>query len=172
MWDARTGSVLHVLNGHISTVRCVDMDGNVVVSGSRDTNVRVWDLAAENLARHVLRGHAASVRCVALVGRTCVSGSYDNTLRVWDVVSGQCLHVLQGHQNKIYSLQFDGALICSGSLDSTIRVWSAATGGACTPCAAYSLVGLLALRGGILVSDNADQRWACGMSRRGGAWTC
>lgn len=61
MWNAESGKCIHVLQGHTSTVRCLAMHGNNVVSGSRDGTLRVWDVV-KGTSLHVLIGHAAAVR--------------------------------------------------------------------------------------------------------------
>jgi WD40 repeat protein len=52
-----------------------------VVSGSRDTTLRVWDLE-RGVSTKVLVGHSSSVRCLAVHGDIVVSGSYDYTAMV------------------------------------------------------------------------------------------
>lgn len=75
-----------------------------VVSGSRDTTLRVWDVSTGR-CEHVLTGHLAAVRCVQYDGRRVVSGGYDYMVKVWDPETEVCLHTLQGHTNRVYSLQ-------------------------------------------------------------------
>jgi WD40 repeat protein len=127
------------------------MRDNLLVSGSRDATLRVWDLDT-GACRHTLRGHTDSVRCLELSGRFAVSGSYDYSVRVWDYVNGvvrgrwvvgceagdatkvspalggQALRKLDGHTNKVYAVVFDGPRIVSSSMDETIRVWDFDTG--------------------------------------------
>uniref|UniRef100_A0A3P9DHL5 Uncharacterized protein n=1 Tax=Maylandia zebra TaxID=106582 RepID=A0A3P9DHL5_9CICH len=73
-----------------------------VVSGSRDTTLRVWDVSTGR-CEHVLTGHLAAVRCVQYDGRRVVSGGYDYMVKVWDPETEVCLHTLQGHTNRVYS---------------------------------------------------------------------
>lgn len=75
-----------------------------MVSGSRDTTLRVWDVQTGR-CEHVLTGHVAAVRCVQFDGRRVVSGGYDYMVKVWDPETETCLHTLQGHTNRVYSLQ-------------------------------------------------------------------
>jgi F-box and WD-40 domain protein CDC4 len=71
-----------ILRGHTSTVRCIQSAGpTTVVSGSRDTTLRVWDLE-RGVSTKVLVGHSSSVRCLAVHGDIVVSGSYDYTAMV------------------------------------------------------------------------------------------
>ncbi|KAK3934508.1 WD40-repeat-containing domain protein [Diplogelasinospora grovesii] len=59
-------------------------DDQLIVLGSNDSTVRVWD-AATSAKRRVLEGHLSGVITVAFSpdGRLIISGSYDDfTIRV------------------------------------------------------------------------------------------
>lgn len=60
MWDVTTGLCQHVLTGHVAAVRCVQYDGQRVVSGGYDFMVKVWDAEAE-VCLHTLQGHTNRV---------------------------------------------------------------------------------------------------------------
>ena len=57
------------------------MSDNLVVSGSRDNTLRLWNLTTGECL-DVLQGHVAAVRCVCFDGKKIVSGSYDYTVKV------------------------------------------------------------------------------------------
>ena len=40
VWNIATGACQHILYGHTSTVRCLALHSDIVVSGSRDATVR------------------------------------------------------------------------------------------------------------------------------------
>ncbi|KAJ2394866.1 SCF ubiquitin ligase complex subunit cdc4, partial [Coemansia sp. RSA 2603] len=104
-------------------------------------------------------GHSDSVRAVAGYGNMVVSGSYDCSIRVWDLKSGMEVHKLEGHTSKVYTIVLDPDqhLIFSGSMDGTIRVWNWDTGNCLRILRGHlTLVGLLALKHGTLVSAGAD----------------
>jgi WD40 repeat protein len=134
----------------------VTPDGNLVVSGSRDHMVRVWDLK-RGVCIHTLTGHSASVRALALTsdGRYSVSGSLDRTLRIWDLKTGDCVNVLPvidrvrtlalssddriavtsgaDHEkltpSEIRKLQSGGQVtVTRPKADDTIRVWDLVSG--------------------------------------------
>lgn len=119
---------VHTLRGHTSTVRCLKMsDANTAISGSRDTQLRVWDITTGQ-CKSVLAGHQASVRCLEIHDDLVVSGSYDTTAKIWSISQGVCLRTLQGHFSQIYAIAFDGNRIATGSLDTSVRIWDPHTG--------------------------------------------
>ena len=62
VWDAKTGQVLHVLEGHSREVASVAMEGDTIVSGSWDKTVRVWSANTGELL-HVLIAVGGLVMC-------------------------------------------------------------------------------------------------------------
>lgn len=201
IWDLETGRNTHVFGDHTSTVRSLvivkpewidveQADGTVVreqwpkrpliVTGSRDHTVRVWDLPlagdpeyidpdassetsstdnANPYLRHLLEGHDHAIRSIAGQGKIAVSASYDYTLRVWDITTGECRWTLIGHREKVYNVAIDihRKLACSGSLDGTVRLWDIEAGTCKHVLTGHtSLVGKLALSPSYLVSGAAD----------------
>lgn len=193
VWDIEKGVCTQVFQGHTSTVRCLQIlmptaiktsDGKTIVmpkepliiTGSRDSNLRVWKLPMPNESSvpqagpaqddtlcpyfvRVLNGHSHSVRAIAAHGDTLVSGSYDCTVRVWKISTGETLHRLQGHTQKVYSVVLDHERnrCISGSMDNLVKVWSLDTGSLLFNLDGHaSLVGLLDLREDRLVSAAAD----------------
>jgi WD40 repeat protein len=113
-----------ILKGHQDRVRSVaySPDGRLLVSGSNDKTIRLWDLATgKELAAG--RGHKRNVYSVAFSrdGRTVASGSGDKSIRLWDATATGTIEsarmVLQGHSWAVNSLAFsdDGETLVSGS---------------------------------------------------------
>ena len=86
-------------------------DGRLIVSGSYNSTVRVWD-AATGAERRVLKGHSSEVNAIAFSpdGRLIVSGSGDITVRVWDVATGAKRQVLRGPSRSVYAIAFSSGL--------------------------------------------------------------
>ncbi|GAB1315489.1 SCF ubiquitin ligase complex subunit cdc4 [Madurella fahalii] len=194
VWDIQKGICTQTFYGHTSTVRCLQIvmpaetgkvqDGKpvmmppkpLIITGSRDSQLRVWRLPDANSRRYIqtgppanddqcpyfiriLSGHTHSVRAISGYGDTLVSGSYDSTVRVWRISTGEQLHVLHGHVQKVYSVVLDHKRnhCISGSMDSLVKIWDLNTGTCLHTLEGHSmLVGLLDLRDEKLVSAAAD----------------
>jgi len=85
------------------------MKGDILVSGSRDCSLRIWNIS-EGKCLRTLYGHEAAVRCVQFDGMSIVSGGYDHNIIVWEAESGNRVHTLVGHTSRVYSL-----LVCTPS---------------------------------------------------------
>ncbi|KAG1672374.1 hypothetical protein FOA52_010992 [Chlamydomonas sp. UWO 241] len=123
-------SVIKRMEGHTDSVLCVAVNARLIVSGSKDQTVRVWD-ASTYAPNNVMHGHNGEVCSVALHpgGRTAVSGSKDKTVRVWDLISGECEQVLKGHVSSVQAVCVLGdSKIVSASQDASVRVWSMKSG--------------------------------------------
>ena len=194
VWDIENAVCTQVFQGHTSTVRCLEIlmptpveatpDGHtmmpqqpLIITGSRDSNLRVWKLpspkdptyfqtgpAPDEAAEcpyyiRTLTGHHHSVRAIAAHADTLVSGSYDCSVRVWKISTGETVHRLQGHTQKVYSVVLDTKRnrCISGSMDNLVKVWSLETGLVLFNLEGHSsLVGLLDLQLDRLVSAAAD----------------
>jgi F-box and WD-40 domain protein CDC4 len=194
VWDIEKGVCRHVFHGHTSTVRCLVIikptvigydESNMpiispkeplIITGSRDTSLRVWRLPSQQDAStttggevyydernpyfiRALNGHTSSVRAIAAYGDTLVSGSYDSTVRVWKISTGESVYRLSGHNSKVYSVIIDVKRnrCISGSMDTFVKVWSLDTGECLLNLEGHtSLVGLLDLSFDRLVSAAAD----------------
>ncbi|KAL3706402.1 hypothetical protein TMatcc_007413 [Talaromyces marneffei ATCC 18224] len=81
--------VRHTLRGHTDDILSMDFspDGGLLVTGSRDRTVRVWDIATEKDIA-VMYGRSREVISVLYLPiggkKLVVSGSADGTVRIWD----------------------------------------------------------------------------------------
>lgn len=132
-YDARDPDnpyLVHVLLGHTLSVRSVTGYGNIIISGSYDTTVRVWDLLDHGRCKHVLVGHSDRIYSTALnyKSRRCYSGSMDSSINVWDYEKGKLLYSLEGHSSLVGLLELSDKYLVSAAADSTLRVWDPKTG--------------------------------------------
>ncbi|PVU91023.1 hypothetical protein BB561_004590 [Smittium simulii] len=91
-----------ILSGHTQSVRAIDYVGNIIISGSYDSTLRLW-CSETGKCLHVLNGHTEKVYAVATdeESRTIYSGSLDGTVRAWSLDSGECIEILRGHTDLV-----------------------------------------------------------------------
>lgn len=110
-----------VLKGHTSEVTCLQFDDDIIVTGSYDTTIKIWDVETGQELR-TLNGHTMGVKCLQFDKSKLVSGSLDGTLKMWDLKNGKVIRTFPGHSGAVVSVHFDGSILASGSQDRTIRV--------------------------------------------------
>ncbi len=119
LMDARQ---IALFQGHAAHVQSVvfNPDGKMLASASKDTTIRLWDVASGKPIGQPLIGHTGRVYRVVFSpdGKLLVSGSEDKTIRLWDVASGKPIgQPLIGHNNIVSSVAFSpaGKILASGS---------------------------------------------------------
>lgn len=104
-------------------------DGTRVVSGSKDTSIKIWHLTSLKCLL-TLKGHFDLIWALTVSkdDRMIVSASKDDMLKVWRSHNGECLQTLIGHSSWIscVALTTDGKTIISGSNDKNVKLWNAA----------------------------------------------
>jgi WD40 repeat protein len=112
--------------------RIVSGGDNLVVTGSEDHTVRVWD-AATGEHRHRL-DHGHWVRDIALSpdGKYLASNSLDDTVCLWDAATGRVIYRLAGHGKlggqRAVAFSRDGKSFLAWGDDFYLREWDIRTG--------------------------------------------
>jgi WD40 repeat protein len=136
--DARSGRIAGVGQGHRASIHALAFspDGRWLASGSADTEVRLWSVAADGRLApgDVLAAHGHTVLDVAWFpdGRRLASAGVDGAVFVWSQHDGGWFPelALKGHEAPVFCVDVtpDGGRIVSGGGDGAIRVWDARTG--------------------------------------------
>src|SRR5579863_4579034 len=97
------------LTGHTDGVRSVawSPDGRMILSGSRDRTLILWDAATGERIR-TFEGHDGGVTAVAFSpdGKSALSGSQDKTVILWEIETGKLLRRMKGHTLWVTSVAF------------------------------------------------------------------
>lgn len=111
--------------------------GTIIVSGSTDKILRVWDTrSAQRLM--MLRGHTDNIRAIVLSrdGKLCLSAGSDGSIRLWCIGQQRCVATFLVHDEGVWALQANDAFthVYSGGRDrrvvlTDIRQPASGTGG-------------------------------------------
>jgi WD40 repeat protein len=137
-FDVERGEELATLIGHSGYVRALSIsdDGLLVLSGSDDHTVKLWELEAGRCGsdRH---GHKTGVTNISVGpdGKYAVScagfepsfatGQPDTSIHVWDLETGDHHGTLDGHRAPVNAVEVipPGKCAVSASNDASLRVW-------------------------------------------------
>jgi WD40 repeat protein len=125
------------LQGHTDTISSIALspDGRMVVTGSYDRTVIVWQLSTGRIL-HLLGGHTGRVYGVDVSpdGKLVASGSGDKTVKLWKLSNGSLLRTLGGwfggHAQSVLTVAFspNKRTLVSGSSDRSVKVWQVSSG--------------------------------------------
>ncbi len=129
IFDVDSGDCQVTLNGHRSAVTSLAFDSRCqrLASGSRDTDLVVWDVVAESgLFR--LKGHKGAItRCLFMKGRrnVLVSASRDTLVKFWDLDIHHCFNTVATHMTEVWDVALvkGEKYLVTGSGDSELRMF-------------------------------------------------
>ncbi|GAA5797627.1 hypothetical protein HPULCUR_003018 [Helicostylum pulchrum] len=107
---------------HNGGIYCLQFDHSILVTGSRDRNLKVWDIKTGRL-KFTLEGHSGSVLCLQFDHRYLITGSSDSTLIVWNIHTGAKIKSFVGHGESVLNVKLLGNTVVSCSKDRTVRIW-------------------------------------------------
>ncbi|CAE6449175.1 unnamed protein product [Rhizoctonia solani] len=122
------------MRGHSYFVNCVRFspDGSVVVSGSDDGTVLIWDVTTGQQVAELLKGDDEIISVgFSPDGHQVVCGSKGGRIRVLDRHTGDTLvGPIEGYTTYVHLVEFspNGMRLVSGSSDKSVRIWDARTG--------------------------------------------
>ncbi|TKA82490.1 hypothetical protein B0A55_02186 [Friedmanniomyces simplex] len=139
VWDLNAGRCMGLLEGHLSSVRCLQVEGNVVATGSMDASIRLWDL---NQADYTPQSQPPASNNISSKptddpdDQEPDDGSetlFTPAASVADLSAPEPPHgdamadchltTLSAHVAEVTALHFRGNTLVSGSADKTLRQW-------------------------------------------------
>ncbi len=131
--DASTLAIKHTLLGHTGHINAVQAtrDDRLVVSGSGDGTVRVWD-AGTGQAVHTIAGGGTPIWSLSLSpdGALVAAAGGGRKIQLSRTATGERAFPAADHEATIAGLAFspDGKLLASGDADGKVVLRDAATG--------------------------------------------
>jgi F-box/WD-40 domain protein MET30 len=114
---------LKTLKGHENGVMCLQLQGNILASGSYDGTIKIWDLETGKCLR-TLVGHTSGIRCLQFSKYQLFSGGMDKTIRIWNWEDGSLVRTLSGPMGDVLSLHYDEQFLVCGGKDNMVRFWN------------------------------------------------
>lgn len=148
VWDLASGDEVGRLRGHAGTVKCLQVEDEVCITGGTDNAIRIWDLTkVENFeARRTMtasgelqprRKSPDPNRSNAFAGDESMDSIKisDGDTTVGDEENEDvhdefdpCVKTLEGHSKSVTCLYFDDNCLVTGASDKTLRQWDLNTG--------------------------------------------
>ncbi|KAJ4992322.1 sulfur metabolite repression control protein [Stagonosporopsis vannaccii] len=112
---------VNILKGHTNGIMSLQFDDRILITGSYDATIKVWDIKTGKEIRTLI-GHTAGIRCLQFDDTKLITGSLDRTIKVWNWRTGELIRTLNGHTDGVIGLHMAEKLLASGSSDHTIMV--------------------------------------------------
>lgn len=127
VWDLNAGRCIGMLEGHLSSVRCLQVEDSIVATGSMDASIRLWDLSKAEYAPQDNRvnKHSAEEDNDGLAFENSADAPPAPPPTIMQDVP---LFSLESHVDEVTALHFKGDTLVSGSADKTLRQWDLVKG--------------------------------------------
>jgi len=124
VWDMNAGRCIGLLEGHTASVRTLQVEDNIVATGSMDATIRLWDLSK---ARYDPQDQIKEEEEEEEEEDHLAFGDAEVEKSPIHVPQGtmvDCpLFTLEAHVDEVTALHFRGDTLISGSADKTLRQW-------------------------------------------------
>lgn len=135
VWDLFSGTEIGRLRGHRGTVKCVQVEDHVCLTGGEDGNVRLWDLRRVDEDGDVWKEDIVDLHDVAEEDEDDREPETSHKLngirsnKESEVSKDDpCARLLEGHTKAVTALYFEDECLVTGASDKTLRQWDLTTG--------------------------------------------
>lgn len=119
VWDLSTAAEVGRLRGHTGTVKCLQVEDELCITGGSDSSIRLWDLhRVEDFETRLSLKETGELSAIK------DSSGEEEKEKEHD----PCLRSLEGHSKAVTSLYFDDTCLVTGASDKTLRQWDLNTG--------------------------------------------
>jgi division protein 1 len=121
VWDLNAGRCMGILEGHTASVRALQVEDNILATGSTDATIRLWDLSQTRYD-----AHGANVENEGEGDEDAIAFENPDDQPIEPPAGSMddcALYTLSSHVDEITALHFRGDILVSGSADKTIRHW-------------------------------------------------
>jgi len=103
IYDASTLKYVSSLKGHKKWVSasCSSPDGRYILSSSRDSTIRIWDVIAERCVQVIALGTEPRTMSISDDNRHLCVADLNDSIKVYDVETKECLYRTRGFSGRI-----------------------------------------------------------------------
>ncbi|WP_369175030.1 PQQ-binding-like beta-propeller repeat protein [Streptomyces sp. R28] len=129
VWDTATGDLQTSLEAPNSTAPIKPLvfspDGSVLVTGSDDGPLRLWDTVSGRLDATLEGSDGVTAAAYSPDGRFLATGGPSGSVRLWETATNRTRRVLTGAPGPVASLAFapDGGRLAVGGEDGGVELW-------------------------------------------------
>lgn len=129
VWDLNVGRCLGLLEGHHASVRCLQVEDNIVATGSMDASIRLWDLHKAEYPDPPSRLEPTTEEEEDEEDKNFDPPDQSTPPPPPSSSMQSCpLFSLEAHVAEVTALHFRGDTLVSGSADKTLRQWDLVKG--------------------------------------------
>lgn len=107
---------------HEASILCLQYDDDVLVTGSSDHTLIIWEMHTFQPIRRLQR-HTSGVLDLAFDNDKIVSCSKDYSICIWDRRTGEMLHQIHDHQGPVNAIQLRNDTIVSASGEGSAHLY-------------------------------------------------
>lgn len=128
VWDLNAGRCMGMLEGHLSSVRCLQVEENICATGSMDASIKLWDLAQADYTPGPPKPSAAELEAAMEDTDDVFTPATEEPFFMQaehhsNAMEDCHLFTLSAHVAEITALHFRDKTLVSGSADKTLRQW-------------------------------------------------
>ncbi|KAL2919657.1 E3 ubiquitin-protein ligase traf7 [Polyrhizophydium stewartii] len=126
IWNAQ-GSTLSsqgTIDSHSGKVYSLEVYGNLLISGSSDQTIKLWNLQTSECVM-TLTGHSAGINSLSLLpGDRLASVSSDKSIKIWDLHQGVAVHSISHLTSDALDVCHGSGMLFASTLDANIVAYN------------------------------------------------
>ena len=125
------GATIRTFTGHSDKVNTLAANERLLVTGSKDKTVRIWDVGTGKTL-WTFQGHVGGVTAVALRpdGQEVAAGGEDGAIKLWPLTTADEHRSVSGAKEPLWTTAIspDGSRFATAGADRIIRIYESANG--------------------------------------------